>query len=92
MADVSKQNSEELPNVPIDVPLELIDKSIGKKVRILLTGEKEFVGTLLGFDDFVNMVLENAQEYDNEGPSGSVLKKMLLNGGHVSMIIPLSAA
>ena len=92
MADVSKQNSEELPNVPIDVPLELIDKSIGKKVRILLTGEKEFVGTLLGFDDFVNMVLENAQEYDNEGPSGNVLKKMLLNGGHVSMIIPLSAA
>jgi len=28
-----------------------------------LKGEKEIEGTLLGFDDFVNMVLEDVTEY-----------------------------
>ena len=44
------------------LPLELIDKCIGSKLHIVMKSDKELVGTLLGFDDFVNMVLENVTE------------------------------
>lgn len=68
------------------LPLEIIDKSIGHRIKVLMTNEKEFTGTLVGFDDFVNMVLEDVEETDAEGTK----KKMLLNGGHVAMIVPLT--
>lgn len=70
------------------LPLEIIDKSVGQKIRVLMTNEKEFIGTLAGFDDFVNMVLEDVTEIDGDVKSEEVRKKMLLNGGHVAMIIP----
>ena len=38
------------------LPLELIDRCIGHKIWILMKSEKEFVGILKGFDDFVNVV------------------------------------
>lgn len=43
------------------LPLELIDKCIGSKLWIIMKGDKELVGTLIGFDDYVNMVLEDVQ-------------------------------
>ena len=44
-------------------PLALIDKCIGSKIWILMKGDKEVVGTLRGFDEFVNMVLDDVTEY-----------------------------
>jgi small nuclear ribonucleoprotein (snRNP)-like protein len=41
---------------------ELIDRCIGSKIWIVMKGDKEFVGTLKGFDDYVNMVLEDVTE------------------------------
>lgn len=70
------------------LPLEVIDKAIGKKIKVLLTGDKEFTGTLIGFDDFVNIVLTDVVETNTNGTVGEPLKKMLLNGSHISMIIP----
>jgi len=35
---------------------ELVDKAIGSRIHIIMKNDKEIVGTLLGFDDFVNMV------------------------------------
>jgi U6 snRNA-associated Sm-like protein LSm5 len=43
-------------------PLELIDRAIGSRLWVILKGEKELVGTLRGFDDYVNMVLEDVVE------------------------------
>jgi U6 snRNA-associated Sm-like protein LSm5 len=37
-------------------PLALIDKCIGSKIWILMKNDKEIVGTLRGFDEYVNMV------------------------------------
>ena len=37
------------------LPLELIDKCIGSKIHIIMKQSKEFVGTLLGFDEFVSI-------------------------------------
>ena len=43
--------------------LELVDKCIGSRIHIIMkSSDKEIVGTLLGFDDFVNMVLEDVTE------------------------------
>ncbi|KAK6454771.1 uncharacterized protein RJT20DRAFT_129351 [Scheffersomyces xylosifermentans] len=87
MSESTGQASEEA--VPATVlPLEIIDKSIGNEITVLMINDKEFTGKLVGFDDYVNMVLENVTERDNEGTSTIVRKKMLLNGGHVAMIIP----
>ena len=41
---------------------ELIDKCIGSRLWILMKGDREIAGTLLGFDEFVNMVLEDVKE------------------------------
>ena len=38
------------------LPLELVDKCIGSKIWIIMRGDKEIVGTLRGFDEFVNIV------------------------------------
>lgn len=35
---------------------ELIDKCIGSKIHIIMKSDKEIVGTLLGFDDFVSIL------------------------------------
>jgi hypothetical protein len=38
------------------LPSELIDKCIGSKIWVIMKGDKEIVGTLRGFDVYVNMV------------------------------------
>ncbi|KAK3325859.1 hypothetical protein B0H66DRAFT_141438 [Apodospora peruviana] len=69
------------------LPLELIDKCVGSRIWVIMKGDKEFTGTLVGFDDYVNMVLEDVTEYDYSG-GGSKLKKLLLNGNNICMLIP----
>ncbi|KRZ55119.1 U6 snRNA-associated Sm-like protein LSm5 [Trichinella nativa] len=72
------------------LPLELIDKCIGSKLWIVMKGNKELVGTLLGFDDYVNIVLEDVIEYETttEGKRITRLDQILLNGTHIAMLIP----
>merc|ERR1711971_627336 len=47
-------------------------------------------GTLLGFDDFVNMVLEDVTEYEStpEGRRVTKLDQILLNGNNITMLVP----
>mmetsp|Transcript_20604 Transcript_20604/g.26652 ORF Transcript_20604/g.26652 Transcript_20604/m.26652 type:complete len:93 (-) Transcript_20604:341-619(-) len=72
------------------LPLELIDKAIGSKVWILMKGRTELVGTLQGFDDYVNLVLADAIEYSYEGGQlvKTSLSEILLNGNHIAVIVP----
>lgn len=72
------------------LPLELIDKCIGSRIHIIMKNDKEIVGTLLGFDDFVNMVLEDVTEYEvlPEGKRVTRLEQILLNGNNITMMIP----
>ncbi|EEH19626.1 U6 snRNA-associated Sm-like protein LSm5 [Paracoccidioides brasiliensis Pb03] len=67
------------------LPLELIDKCVGSKIWVVMKGDKEFSGTLLGFDDYVNMVLEDVTEFDYTGAQ-TKLPKILLNGNNVCML------
>ncbi|KAL8616936.1 RNA-binding protein lsm5 [Nucella lapillus] len=69
---------------------ELVDKCIGSKLHIIMKNDKEIVGTLLGFDDYVNMVLEDVMEYEStsEGRRVTKLDKLLLNGNNITMLVP----
>ena len=66
----------------------MIDKCIGSKLHIIMKSEREFVGTFLGFDAFVNMVLEDVTEYHNTPEGGTITKldQILLNGNNVAMV------
>lgn len=67
---------------------ELVDKCIGSRIHIIMKNDKEIVGTLLGFDDFVNMLLEDVTEYENtsEGRRITKLDQILLNGNNITMV------
>lgn len=53
-----------------------------------MKNDKEMVGTLLGFDDFVNMLLDDVTEYENtpEGRRITKLDQILLNGNNITMV------
>ncbi|OBA21203.1 LSM-domain-containing protein [Metschnikowia bicuspidata var. bicuspidata NRRL YB-4993] len=70
------------------LPLEVIDNAVGTQIKILLSNNKEFQGTLIGFDDFVNVVLQNVTEVDANGEKGRLIEKMLLNGAQIAMLCP----
>ncbi|KAF2970073.1 hypothetical protein GQX73_g3525 [Xylaria multiplex] len=79
------------------LPLELIDKCVGSRIWVVMKGDKEFSGTLMGFDDYVSklaicpvyddMVLEDVTEFDYSG-NHTKLSKILLNGNNICMLIP----
>jgi U6 snRNA-associated Sm-like protein LSm5 len=41
---------------------ELVDKCIGSRLWIVMKSEKEIVGVLRGYDEYVNMVLDDVTE------------------------------
>ncbi|XP_009000252.1 U6 snRNA-associated Sm-like protein LSm5 isoform X2 [Callithrix jacchus] len=69
---------------------KLVDKCIGSRIHIVMKSDKEIVGTLLGFDDFVNMVLEDVTEFEitPEGRRITKLDQILLNGNNITMLVP----
>lgn len=77
-------------SAPSYLPLALIDKCIGSRIWVIMKGDKELVGTLRGFDDFVNMVLDDVREYTftAEGKKVTKLESILLNGNNITMMVP----
>ncbi|KAG8572443.1 hypothetical protein GDO81_012045 [Engystomops pustulosus] len=75
---------------PSCISTELVDKCIGSRIHIVMKSDKEIVGTLLGFDDFVNMVLEDVTEFEitPEGRRITKLDQILLNGNNITMLVP----
>ena len=78
------------------LPLELVDKAIGSKLWVIMKDKKEFVGTLRGFDDYVNIVLDDVTEYELSAGGVSMPKKVklesiLLSGTHIAMLVPGSS-
>ena len=72
-----KQNFYSVPPSVL-LPLELVDKAIGSRLHIIMKNDKEIVGTLKGFDDFVNMVLEDVTEFESTAEGKRVTKLDLI--------------
>ena len=77
------------------LPLEVLEKCLGRKVWLLMKGEREFFGTLLGFDEGNNMamILKQAKEYTYAGAGAerslvNQAETILLNGTHITMVVP----
>lgn len=72
------------------LPAELIAKCIESKVWIIMKNNKELVGTLKGYDVYVNMVLEDVTEYESTatGKVANHLEKILLNGNNIAILVP----
>jgi small nuclear ribonucleoprotein (snRNP)-like protein len=49
----------------IDRPLDLLNECKGKKIVVLLKDGQEIAGTLLAFDLYINLALENAEVISN---------------------------
>ena len=66
------------------MPLALLEKSIDKRISLLLKDNRVLEGKLKGYDDYMNMVLEETEERtpDQERRLGTVV----LRGNNVVSI------
>ena len=62
-------------------------KSINKVVLIKLKGNKTIRGNLLGFDQHMNLLLDQSEEIPSEGDAKS-LGSIVVRGDNVVMISP----
>ena len=67
--------------------VKILDESINKTVLIKLKGSKTIRGNLLGFDQHMNLLLDQSEEVPSEGDSIS-LGSIVVRGDNVIMISP----
>ena len=71
----------------VDMAVKVLDESINKLVLIKLKGNKTIRGTLLGFDQHMNLLLEQSEEVPSDGDTIS-LGTIVVRGDNVVMISP----
>ena len=67
--------------------VKVLDESINKMVLIKLKGIKTIRGNLLGFDQHMNLLLDQSEEVPSEGDSIN-LGSIVVRGDNVIMISP----
>ena len=67
--------------------VKILDESINKTVLIKLKGSKTIRGNLLGFDQHMNLLLDQSEEIPSEGDSKD-LGTIVVRGDNVIMISP----
>lgn len=75
------------------LPMEVVDKCLGRTLWVIMKNDKEFYGTLKGFDEFNNMVLTDVKEYEDAGTGADrkliqTMDTILLNGAHICLMVP----
>ena len=68
------------------MPLNVLEKSINKRISLLLKDNRILEGKLMGYDDYMNMVLEDAEETKDELVRR--IGTVVLRGNNVVTIIP----
>lgn len=71
----------------MDMAVRALEESVGKVVLIKLKGGKVIRGLLDGFDQHMNLLLENSEEIADDN-STSPLGKIVLRGDNVVIISP----
>ena len=68
--------------------VKVLDASINKVVLIKLKGGKTIRGNLHGFDQHMNLLLEQSEEIPSEGGDATSLGTIVVRGDNVVMISP----
>jgi small nuclear ribonucleoprotein len=68
------------------MPLSLLEKSLNKRISLLLKDNRLLEGRLMGYDDYMNMVLEDTEE--TLGEQVRRIGTVVLRGNNVVTIIP----
>ncbi|MFX0108397.1 MAG: LSm family protein [Candidatus Hodarchaeota archaeon] len=72
--------------------MELLQKSIGAQVLVELKGRKTIKGRLLGYDQHLNLVLEDAEEIsidpETEEQVVTHIKSVIVRGDNVVIVSP----
>jgi small nuclear ribonucleoprotein len=71
---------------PMVMPLNVLEKSINKRISLLLKDNRILEGKLMGYDDYMNMVLEDAEETKDELVRR--IGTVVLRGNNVVTIVP----
>jgi small nuclear ribonucleoprotein len=66
--------------------LQALEKALGQRVLLVLKDGRAIEGTLSGFDEHMNLVLEGAEEHSEAGKKS--LGTLVLRGNHVVSIAP----
>ena len=66
------------------LPLDILEKSINQKLSLLLKDGRTIEGKLQGYDEYMNMVLEDVEETNNEAKRR--LGTIILRGNNVVSI------
>jgi small nuclear ribonucleoprotein len=74
------------------MPLNILEKSLNRKVSLLLKDSRTLEGKLVGYDEYMNMVLEDTEEtkVDQETRDKQVRRigTVVLRGNNVVTIVP----
>ena len=71
----------------VDMAVKVLEESINKVVLIKIKGGKTIRGNLLGFDQHMNLLLDQSEEVPFEGDAKS-LGTIVVRGDNVVMISP----
>ena len=73
-------------------PMELLQASIGDQVLVELKGNKKIKGKLRGFDQHLNLILEDAEEITTNPETDEqiieVVKTVIVRGDNVVIVSP----
>ncbi|KAL0227577.1 hypothetical protein RCL1_003721 [Eukaryota sp. TZLM3-RCL] len=82
------------PQLAIVAPVKAVYALFESKTRcqIMLYENKELrlEGVILGFDEFMNLVLDNANEINTKKQTKRSLGRLLLKGDNIAAIFPAS--
>ena len=68
------------------MPLALLEKTVDKRISLLLKDSRVLEGKLTGYDEYMNMVLDETVETAADGQEGRRLGKVILRGNNVVSI------
>lgn len=71
-----------------DITIKVLSDSLHKKVLIRLKGGKRIRGSLEGFDQHMNLLLNNGEELQDDG-SFKQLGSVIIRGDNVILISPI---
>ncbi|OPY34127.1 MAG: putative snRNP Sm-like protein [Methanomassiliicoccales archaeon PtaU1.Bin124] len=69
------------------MPLALLEKSMNKKISLMLKDNRILEGKLTGYDEYMNMVIEETEE--RTADASRRLGVVILRGNNVVSISPL---